>query len=227
MATNKKNVNKNNEQNKSEVIEKVNLENTIISEKNDLELENDSLKNEIEALKAQITLLINNANNANRASAPVNDDVLVISMCDWTLNLTTEPMGGGTIYKFSKFGEEQMIPRDDLKKIKNSNPKFTKEGLFYIADEEFIKSEKLSSAYSKILNTDSLINLLDSSKDNFEKVFKSLSDTQKNTFIDLVCKRLINNEDVDMNIVSICNKISKRNINNEVEQAKVVLELNK
>ena len=184
--------------------------------------QNDDLKNELDALKAQMILLMNNVNNANSASSS-NEDILVISMCNWVLNLSTEPMGAGNIYKFNHFGEEQMIPKDDLKRIIKVNPKFTKDGLFYIADENFIKSEKLTTAYSKILDINSMVDLLNSNKSNFEKIFKSLSATQKDTFIDLVCKKLINNEEVDMNIVAICSDISKRNILEEVNQAKAVL----
>ena len=190
----------------------------------DLKKENEELKNEIDVLKAQIDLIMKNINNgSNNTSNSTDEDILVISMCNWGLNLSTEPMGAGTIYKFNNFGEEQMIPKDDLKRIIKVNSKFAKEGLFYIADEDFIKSEKLSSVYSKLLDVDGMINLLNSNKNNFEKIFKSLSETQKDTFIDLVSKKLLNNEEVDMNIVSICSKISNRNISEEVEQAKAVL----
>lgn len=194
------------------------------SENVDLEKENQELKNELDVLKAQMNLIMKNINNnSNSTSNPTDEDILVISMCNWKLNLSTEPMGAGTIYAFDSFGEEQMIPKDDLKRIVKVNSKFAKEGLFYIADEDFIKSEKLSSVYSKLLDVDGMISLLNSNKNNFEKIFKSLSEIQKDTFIDLVSKKLLNNEEVDMNIVSICSKISGRNIVEEVEQAKVVL----
>lgn len=212
------------ELNDNEVSEAMVENNNLSIENENLKQQNDSLKNELEALKAQVTLLINNANNSNNKPSNSNEDILVISMCNWVLNLATEPMGAGNIYKFDNFGEEQMIPRDDLKRIIKVNSKFAKDGLFYIADEDFIKSEKLATAYSKILDIESMVNLLTASKSNFEKIFKSLSKTQKDTFIDLVCGKLIKGEDVDMNIVALCSEISKRDILTEVNQAKAVLD---
>ena len=198
--------------------------NDLKSENENLKNENENLKSELDILKSQINLIMQNINNSSKnISNSIDEDILVISMCNWKLNLSTEPMGAGTIYQFNSFGEEQMIPRDDLKKIIKVNSKFAREGLFYIADEDFIKSEKLSSIYSKLLNVEEIKNLLNSNKDSFEKIFKSLSETQKDTFIDLISKKLLNNEDIDMNIVSICSEISKRDIKEEIEQAKMLL----
>jgi hypothetical protein len=218
-----KNTSKNNEAPKraseEEMIKKSEVEETVI----DPVEENNALKNEIETLKAQITLMMKTmAGNTNNVSS-YEEDIPVISMCNWVLNLTTEPMGGGNIYKFTQFGEEQVIPRDDLKRIVKVNSKFIKEGLAYIADEEFVRKEKLISVYNKIVDVETMKKLLDADKVSFKKVFTSLSNTQKDVLIDLICKKLIKDEDVDMNIVHICEEISGRDLSEEVKQAKEIL----
>ncbi len=184
--------------------------------------ENKELKNEIDMLKAQIALMMKNMSNEQIKSSD-DDDVVVVSMCNWLLNLTTEPMGAGNVYQFTHFGEEQTIPKDDLKRIVKVNSKFIKEGLVYITDADFVKKEKLSTAYSKLIDLDRMKELLNADKSTFKKVFVSLPASQKEVLIDLITQRLIKDEEIDMNIVYICEEISGRSLTEEVNQAKEVL----
>lgn len=184
--------------------------------------ENKELKNEIDMLKAQIALMMKNMSNEQIKSSD-DDDIVVVSMCNWLLNLTTEPMGAGNVYQFTHFGEEQTIPKDDLKRIVKVNSKFIKEGLVYITDADFVKKEKLSTAYSKLIDLDRMKELLNADKSTFKKVFVSLPASQKEVLIDLITQRLIKDEEIDMNIVYICEEISGRSLTEEVNQAKEVL----
>ena len=196
-------------------------ENKVIEENKTIE-ENKELKNEIDILKAQIALMMKNMSNEQIKSSD-DDDIVVISMCNWLLNLTTEPMGAGNVYQFTHFGEEQTIPKDDLKRIIKVNSKFIKEGLVYITDADFVKKEKLSTAYSKLIDLDRMKELLNADKSTFKKVFVSLPASQKEVLIDLITHRLIKDEEIDMNIVYICEEISGRSLTEEVNQAKEVL----
>lgn len=196
-------------------------ENKVIEENKTIE-ENKELKNEIDILKAQIALMMKNMSNEQIKSSD-DDDIVVISMCNWLLNLTTEPMGAGNVYQFTHFGEEQTIPKDDLKRIIKVNSKFIKEGLVYITDADFVKKEKLSTAYSKLIDLDRMKELLNADKSTFKKVFVSLPASQKEVLIDLITQRLIKDEEIDMNIVYICEEISGRSLTEEVNQAKEVL----
>lgn len=196
-------------------------ENKVIEENKTIE-ENKELKNEIDMLKAQIALMMKNMSNEQIKSSD-DDDIVVISMCNWLLNLTTEPMGAGNVYQFTHFGEEQTIPKDDLKRIIKVNSKFIKEGLVYITDADFVKKEKLSTAYSKLIDLDRMKELLNADKSTFKKVFVSLPASQKEVLIDLITQRLIKDEEIDMNIVYICEEISGRSLTEEVNQAKEVL----
>lgn len=198
-------------------------ENKIIEESKAIE-ENKELKNEIDILKAQIALMMKNMSNEQiKSSDNDDDDIVVVSMCNWLLNLTTEPMGAGSIYQFTHFGEEQTIPKDDLKRIIKVNSKFIKEGLVYITDADFVKKEKLSTAYSKLIDLDRMKELLNADKSTFKKVFASLPASQKEVLIDLITQRLIKDEEIDMNIVYICEEISGRSLTEEVNQTKEVL----
>lgn len=204
------------------VVEEQDIEESKVIEENKTIEENKELKNEIDILKAQIALMMKNMSNEQIKSSD-DDDIVVISMCNWLLNLTTEPMGAGNVYQFTHFGEEQTIPKDDLKRIIKVNSKFIKEGLVYITDADFVKKEKLSTAYSKLIDSDRMKELLNADKSTFKKVFVSLPASQKEVLIDLITQRLIKDEEIDMNIVYICEEISGRSLTEEVNQAKEVL----
>lgn len=148
-------------------------------------------------------------------------DVLFISLCNHILNLSTEPNGGGTIYTFTEFGEEQSIPYSDARKLIRNNRKFIKGGKCYIADDDIIEAEHLTSDYKKILDKDALLDLLGADRTKFKKLFDNLTDTQKDIFKDIVVDRLIKNRNsVDMNIVQYVNDTMKTNLMDIVDYNK-------
>ena len=148
-------------------------------------------------------------------------DVLFISLCNHILNLSTDPNGGGTIYTFTEFGEEQSIPYSDARKLIRNNRKFIKGGKCYIADDDIIEAEHLTSDYKKILDKDALLDLLGADRTKFKKLFDNLTDTQKDIFKDIVVDRLIKNRNsVDMNIVQYVNDTMKTNLMDIVDYNK-------
>ena len=111
------------------------------------------LEKTVSDLNNMIALLMKSISSGDR-------DIVFISLCNHILNLSTEPNGGGEIYTFTEFGEEQSIPYSDAKRIIKSNKSFIQGGKCYIADDELIKSERLVNDYKKILSKDSLLELL-------------------------------------------------------------------
>lgn len=137
----------------------------------------------------------------------VNDEdvyITLVSLCNGELNLATEGYGHGEIYTFSRFGESINVSKTDLKKIVRNNKSFTTKGLYYIADDDFIKSEHLKNFYKNIIDCEQMLALLDMDKETFVKIFDTVTDEQKTTIASLLTNKIINGEDVDMNIVKIC-----------------------
>lgn len=166
----------------------------------------------IKSLTDMVQLLMSQGVGVSATNNNPDRDINFISLCNHTLNLSTEPYGQGTVYTFTEFGEEQPIPYSDARRIIKSNKKFIKGGKCYIADDEIIDIEHLTSDYKKILTKEALLSLLEKNRTDFIKLFDSLTDMQKNIFKDIVLNKLRRDKNsVDMNIVQYINE--KLNIN--------------
>lgn len=180
----------------------------------ELEKENSELRKQIEEMKRMFEE-IKSANFSEKCEKSAEsgynnvDDpyVMVISLCNNELNLSTGGYGHGEVYTFSHFGEEQNIPVSDLKKIVKNNRSFITNGVCYIADKDFITSERLKKVYEKLIDSDKMIDTIMADKETFRNVFESIVDAQKETISDMLVQKIVDNEDVDMNIVKICGDI--------------------
>ena len=180
------------------------------------------LEKTIEELNAMVKLLMKQG--ATTSTATGDRDVVFISLCNHILNLSTEPYGGGTVYTFSEFGEEQAIPFSDARKIVKNNKKFIKGGKCYIADDELVAAEHLTNDYKKILSKESLLELLSTERNKFRSIFDSLTSEQKEIFKDIVMEKLSTNQDsVDMNIVQYINNSLNVDILEDIKYGKELL----
>ena len=180
------------------------------------------LEKTVSDLNNMIALLMKQTANNNVFSG--DRDILFISLCNHILNLSTEPNGGGEIYTFTEFGEEQSIPYSDAKRIIKSNKSFIHGGKSYIADDELIKSEHLVNDYKKILSKDSLLELLSAERTKFPAIFDAMTDTQKELFRDIVVDKLTKNKNsVDMNIVQYINESLNIDILSSINFSKELL----
>lgn len=181
------------------------------------------LEKTVSDLTAMVQLLIqqgvgsNNMTNGER-------DINFISLCNHILNLSTEPNGGGVVYTFYAFGEEQPIPYSDARKIIKNNKSFIRGGKCYITDDEIIKAEHLTTDYKKILNKDELLELLFADRNKFKNIFDAMTDMQKDIFKDVVVDKLSEDKSsVDMNIVQYINESLDIDILKSIEYGKELL----
>lgn len=181
------------------------------------------LEKTVSDLNNMIALLMKQS--ATNSAVSIGDrDITFISLCNHILNLSTEPNGGGTIYTFTEFGEEQSIPYSDAKRIIKSNKSFIQGGKCYIADDELIKSEHLVNDYKKILSKDSLLELLSAERTKFPSIFDAMTDTQKELFRDIVVDKLSKSKNsVDMNIVQYINESLNIDILSSINFSKELL----
>ena len=93
------------------------------------------------------TVVVNNENNALRGKK-----VKVVNLMQNTLNISTEPNGGGRVFTFNNYGDSRLIKFDDLADIVASYPYTMENGLAFICDKEVVKELGLADEYSKLFD---------------------------------------------------------------------------
>ena len=151
-------------------------------------------------------------------------DVLFISLCLGTLNLSTARNGGGEIYTFHEFGEEQMIPYSDAKNIIKNNKSFIKGGKVFIDDEDIIQNERLTKDYEKILDYKGLSQLFKEDVQTFEKIFQGIPRGQQESFADILIQKIIKGEKIDRNLIYIVNQELNIDIEEKIQNGKNLIE---
>lgn len=158
-----------------------------------------------------------------------DDYVKVISLCDHPLYLSTEPKGRGRHYVFPDFGSQKRIIYSDLNKLMDNHQNFLEQGKFFIADKRVIRRHGLDDTYSKILSKEIIERIVggDISSNDAVSLYKSSSLAQQTIIRDMIIKKLIDGEQLDLNMVD---KISKaydpeNSIDSAVREAKKFLEI--
>ncbi len=136
-----------------ETKEKVKVENTNIvsqDEFNKVQKEKDDLATMLAQLQAQMIQLQSQVGGTQKK---VNDNlpnkVKVVNLLSQTLNLSTEPMGGGKVFTFEGFGDMVTMKTSHLEDIL-SIPVYRKEAeqmFFYICSPEIVEDQDLTDSY--------------------------------------------------------------------------------
>ena len=201
------------------------MANTKMSAKNNSDAQKiQELEKTISDLNAVVQMLMQQGVSTQAVETEGERDVVFISLCNHILNLSTEPNGGGTIYTFTEFGEEQAIPYSDARKIIKNTNSFIKGGKRYIADDKIINTEHLTSDYKKILSKDDLLDLLSSDRVKFRNIFDKMTPIQQEIFRDVVVDKLSKDKNsVDMNIVQYINESLNIDILKSIDYNKELL----
>jgi hypothetical protein len=228
MGRPKKTIDKNKEIEKDN-IKHDNNENTNVE---DLKKENEQLKNELDEIKKMLVNLTQNQNKTQTQNIPViannkqyieedNEDsfeikpnkfIKVMSLNFGKLVLTTEARGQGKPFIFNKFGDVRNIVYSDLSNIVHNHQSFAENGRFYIFDKNFVRNHGLSEYYNKFLTKDIIENILNYNSDEIVSLFKNTTDVQKDIIVNLLIKKIINGEEVDISKVDIVSRLTNINI---------------
>lgn len=153
--------------------------------------------------------------------------VTLISLCPFALNLTTQEYGQGRKIKFSKFGEVKKVLYADLIDILMVNESFVEAGYFYIADSDVIRKHGLDEAYSKILQKEKVLEILEGDTDNSVRLvslYKSVNEKQREMINEIIIEKLMSADEpekvYDLNILSQFSRISKYDILKKAEESK-------
>jgi len=173
---------------------------------------------EIEALKKQLP---EEGQETKKFDGAVTSDVeeireirpdeyiTVMSLLPYTLILTTQPLGGGSVKRFTKFGETKRILYSDLVDILESCKSFAEAGYFYIMDKSVVRRHGLDDLYSRILTKEKIQEIVDNQADNSVALYNSANPLQQETIIQMLIEKVtVSPEAVDMNVVDKISRVS-------------------
>jgi hypothetical protein len=195
-----------------------------------LEEENKKLKNELEEIKKMLLNLtqnqeqVLNAKNTNIIVENNNNDddedfeirpnkyIKVMSLNFGKLVLTTEGKGRGKAFVFNKFGDVKNIVYSELANLIHHQQTFAEEGRFYIFDKNVVRNHGLIEYYNKFLTKEVIDNILEYNRDEIVDLFKNTTDAQREVIVNILIKKIVDGEDVDIAKVDIISRLSGQNI---------------
>jgi hypothetical protein len=193
-----------------------------------LKQENQKLRKELDELKQLILDLTQNQSQPTEKIATINkieidDDneyseikpnkyIKVMSLNFGKLVLSTEGKGRGKVFEFPKFGDVRNIVYTDLANLIHNHQSFAEKGRFYIFDKQVVKNHGLVEYYEKLLTKEMIEKILDYNKDDIVNLFKNATDAQQETIINLLIKKLVAGEELDINKIDIISRLSSVDI---------------
>jgi len=139
----------------------------------------------------------------------------VMSLVPFKLNLSTEKLGRGRQFSFSRFGEVKRILYNDLASIFENYRSFMEDGYFYILNQKVIRKHGLDDMYEKILTKEMIENILTFNPDNAVKLYTGASDAQREIIDGMLIKKVKDTDDekkIDFNVISQISKMGGRDI---------------
>ena len=171
---------------------KQSLEDTMVAKMEELERENAQLKQGVVGEDEMIRL---------------DSYVEVMSLFAGHLLLSTESLGKGRKFKFSKFGEVKRMLYNDLASVMETNQRFMEEGIFYILNERVVRKHGLNDIYEKILNKEQIEKIIQCDPKVAVKFYKQATPSQREVVNGMLIKEL-KDGNPDLNIISQIAQIS-------------------
>jgi hypothetical protein len=207
-----------------------NAENSMNAEESMVEI----LTRQLLEMQKQLELLKTNQNNQaiQKESVPEIEEpkktvkidgreyINIMSLSNIPLNLTTEPMGRGRLFQFTKFGDVKRIMYDDLIKVVYNHPTFTQMGRFLIMNADVVNELGYKEDYAKIL-TKEKIELILENKQGAIDLYKSANEVQKKIVHEFLIRKVRDDmSSVDMGLIMSIKRISNIDIMVEAENIK-------
>lgn len=167
------------------------------------------LLKKVEELSQKINTPVEEKREISKPVYGADEEVPVISMCLGKLNLCTEKNGEGSCYTFRDLNEIVDIPFNDLKDIVRNNPRFVKEGYFYIADERAVKALRKTADYKRIIPVDTIVNIFNYSPDRIIDIYKMAPQGQQELIEQMIIDKRLNAEKVDANVMIELGKLAE------------------
>lgn len=189
----------------------------IIKDESEIAKENELLKSELSKLTLMVeSLMSKNDKVLNQVISteseewneiPMHKAIKVMSLFEGGLNLKTSNDGNAQVFRFEKVGQIFPILYSDLSKVIANQRNFFEEGYCTILDKDVIKAHYLEEFYKKIIDGKTINNILDYEDKKIEEIFSNTTKIIQQSIVDIIIKKIINNDYVDKNKVTILSKI--------------------
>lgn len=188
-----------------ETKEEVKVENTnVVSQEefNKVQKEKDDLATMLAQLQAQMIQLQSQVGGTQKK---VNDNlpnkVKVVNLLSQTLNLSTEPMGGGKVFTFEGFGDMVTMKTSHLEDIL-SIPVYRKEAeqmFFYICSPEIVEDQDLTDSYENGITEETVRFITSLQDDKCVDMFVGLSKGLQDSISTKIAEDMAKGIDYDRN----------------------------
>jgi hypothetical protein len=137
--------------------------------------------------------------------------VEVMSLFNGRLSLSTEPLGKGRRFSFSRFGETKRILYNDLASVMENYRRFMEEGVFYILNEKIVRKHGLNDIYEKILDKSKIEKIIACDPKTAVKFYEQAPESQREVVNGLLIKEL-KEGNPDLNVVNKISAIAERDL---------------
>lgn len=151
------------------------------------------MQKQIENNKSQ-TVVVNSDNNSIRGKK-----VKVVNLMQNTLNLSTEPNGGGRIFTFNNYGDSKLIKFDDLADIVSAYPYTMEHGLAFICDKEVVKELGLEDEYANLFDKEKMDKVVKLREESDLDLFLGMDINLQESAARRIAERINANERMDYN----------------------------
>ena len=171
----------------------------------------EALLKKIAELEAKMAEMETTSDDVEAASdeptePPANKNIKLMSLYYGTLNLATQPNGGGRIVSFNKYGQIRNVLYSTLIDIVNTNRRFSEEGYFYIMDSNAVYHLGLSEFYKdRVIPKSAIDGILDYDASEIPAIVGNLSEAQKDIVEHIVLDKM-NKGTADLNKVEVVGK---------------------
>lgn len=165
----------------------------------DMAQENELLKKQMEAMQAQMELLVKQmamANTVPVVEKKVERNIEFINLVPGTLVLK-----GSQIWKIEGQFNSRTFLESEARTIVNNMRNTVRNGYVYIANGDFVKENELESAYSGLLSDAQLKELLEKNFKEVVEIYKTVTDAQKEIIVRMIKDKKEAGVDVDANIL--------------------------
>ena len=168
------------------------------TEKEQLKAQLAEQQKRMEAMMAQMQVLMQAQSNSTTSTKPVNSNkqIVFINMTSGGLNLK-----GTRMYHIDNQFGTKSVQESEARVIVANMPNTIAEGYVYIPDNEFLESCNMGGVYDGMLNDEQMKTLLNQDANYVCDVFENATDSQKRIIIDMVSDRQLNGKPVDANIL--------------------------
>lgn len=169
---------------------------------NKVQKEKDDLATMLAQLQAQMIQLQSQVGGTQKK---VNDNlpnkVKVVNLLSQTLNLSTEPMGGGKVFTFEGFGDMVTMKTSHLEDIL-SIPVYRKEAeqmFFYICSPEIVEDQDLTDSYENGITEETVRFITSLQDDKCVDMFVGLSKGLQDSISTRIAEDMAKGVDYDRN----------------------------